>query len=316
VSLTVGELAGLGGLGDHMRIGPQWAWPTHQGTPIIQRGPHGQRFAPIPSNSPGTGVRFWRESEGDFATQGWAPRAAVVGVMGMGAGLPELSETGRNGITKIARMLDDEVGAASLGDVATLRSIDQRARLALETLGKYQAFESSWIPVRAGGWDSSTTVRATLQKVLVDARDKASGRVPPDRSSRSPAAAAALEAAGSLPSGIPGLSVAEAAELAAKAKVAADDAAAAAIQAGEDALAAAKRAYEETLEKGEQAVKVGAIVGGVVLVVGGIALGAYALNALTGAKRAFSPLVPGANPRRRRSAAVSHPARPASFRYE
>jgi hypothetical protein len=300
VSLTVGELAGLG---DSLRVGPQWAWPTHQGTPIIQRGPHGQRFAPIPSESPGPGVRFWRESESPaFASAEWVPRPAVVGVMGLGAGLPELSEAGRNGLTKIARELVSELEAAR--GLKALEVVDQKARLAMETLGKYQAFEASWRPVLAGGWDSSQDVRASLQGVRANALRMARGGSAVDYSNRSPVAAGAAEfVVRTAPSGIPGVSVGDAVDGA----VAVDRAATRAV---DDALEAVGRAKDELERRAKAASDTAATAGKVLAVTAAVVIGAYALGNVAAFKQAFSP--PARNPRKRRSAA----ARPASFRYE
>lgn len=68
-----------GGLGDHIRVGPQYIPAAIRGTPIVQRGPHGRRFAPLPSDDD-PGVRFWSETL--YQPGEWTPRQHTTGVMG------------------------------------------------------------------------------------------------------------------------------------------------------------------------------------------------------------------------------------------
>jgi hypothetical protein len=68
-----------------MRIGPQYYPPRRFGVQVIQRGPHGARFATDPAQ-PGGGFKWWSEQllDRNADAHWWQPQQQVVGVLGLG----------------------------------------------------------------------------------------------------------------------------------------------------------------------------------------------------------------------------------------
>lgn len=96
----------LSGLGDALHVGPQVALPAFRGVPIIQRGPHGARFAPIPSQA-GGGIRFWSETEGRVGGETWTPKTTVVGIMGLGEISDDLKKEWTERVSQLEKLVKD-----------------------------------------------------------------------------------------------------------------------------------------------------------------------------------------------------------------
>jgi len=85
-------------LGGFLQVGPAFYPELPRGAQIIQRGPHGHRFAADPvvsrltGQQRGSGFRWWKEqmdAGGDYEGY-WQPNQIVEGVMGLGAA-PDVS---------------------------------------------------------------------------------------------------------------------------------------------------------------------------------------------------------------------------------
>jgi len=69
-----------------LQVGPQYYPPRVNGAQIIERGPHGARFAAGPQRQPDGTFRWWSEqmsNAGDYKGY-WQPQQRVLGVMGLG----------------------------------------------------------------------------------------------------------------------------------------------------------------------------------------------------------------------------------------
>lgn len=156
------------GLGDHLRVGPQYVLPADRGMPIVERGPHG---APLSKPDPSRPLRFWSERR---ITQEWTPKQRVTGVMGMGAGRPEASDDVKKSLSEQARTLasnskgvSPETASSIISSANALQAqLDSyqpwKQESALRTFAMIATFGAASL-VMGGGYDESQTIRENLQ---------------------------------------------------------------------------------------------------------------------------------------------------------
>jgi hypothetical protein len=162
---TIDELM-HGGIGDHMRVGPQWIEPSNRGMPVIQRGPHGMRFGPDPMRANGQ-LHWWRESVSDVP---YRTGQAVVGIMGMGALGGEASDEIKDRLTKEAKAQSKQVEETY--NTYELRTLIRLADERMAEVSGYRQFQAGWsgLPIVGKSWWSSTKIRgesyATKQRAL------------------------------------------------------------------------------------------------------------------------------------------------------
>lgn len=131
MTLSMRELAGLG---DHLPIGPQVVPHTQNGVAIVQRGPHGVRFAPPISTGPG-GVRWWSEIEDAKANKQYVPQETIVGVMGLGA----TSDPDATTIAVFRSEIQTAKQYLDRGDTRAASMFAERARVALSRMSAKNA---------------------------------------------------------------------------------------------------------------------------------------------------------------------------------
>jgi len=91
----------LGALADFVTLGPQYYTTDRpNAVQVIQRGPHGMRFAADPVRTRegkirGSGFRFWNEQQVMRPDEKWYPREKVVGLMGLGQEPPDIERLAR-----------------------------------------------------------------------------------------------------------------------------------------------------------------------------------------------------------------------------
>lgn len=98
-----------------MEVGPHYYPPRPYGAQVIQRGPHGMRFAGGPQRDPVTGkFRWWHEQAlqaGEYR-HFWQPQQQVVGVMGLG-NLPVVSTGPAQGFSGLGQTTPARLAKAS-----------------------------------------------------------------------------------------------------------------------------------------------------------------------------------------------------------
>ena len=146
---------GMNQLGDHIRVGPQMVPAVTRGVPIISRGPHGARFAPLPG--PGEQhVRWWSES---LVPGSYTPQQRVTGVMGLGALGGEAPSSVKVDISNKAKELEARFNSGDRSSTLSARADD-----ILRELGNFSPFGEDR-PWQVGDWDDSQTIRSRMFRI-------------------------------------------------------------------------------------------------------------------------------------------------------
>lgn len=167
------------GMGDHLRVGPQYYPAASRGTPIIQRGEHGAWLGrPVPVRTGAAEPQFQLAFyEGTQRQPGVlnVPQQRVTQLMGMGAMKGELPDDKKNAYSRTAEAL---AAASKTANTFSAPAFRDQARRILEDLDAHQAFEASYMPIRLGGYNQSQTIRANLQITLQNTRRVLEGEQP------------------------------------------------------------------------------------------------------------------------------------------
>jgi hypothetical protein len=171
------------GMGDHLRVGPQFVPRASRAAMVIQRGPHGQRLAPAePSRGGPEGeLRWWRETL--YQPGDWVPQQKVVGVMGMGAmsGRPVAANSTKVQFTNISRAI---LSSAKNNPVGTMPSVISQAEVQLSQVNNFDFWSApkvSWWGWGSseGDWISSNEVKSNLRNAQIIARNRIAGTEAP-----------------------------------------------------------------------------------------------------------------------------------------
>jgi hypothetical protein len=154
----------LAGLGDHMKVGPQYQVPTNRAVTLVQRGPHGQSLFP-PTRYGGNGIGWWNEQAQPTP---WTPKQKVVSLLGMGGSQREASRAEKVRLTNTSKDLQrktqdvERLASSNKRKVATAFSVAQHARTAIAELEKLQMWNADWSVLPPASWDGSQTIRGRL----------------------------------------------------------------------------------------------------------------------------------------------------------
>lgn len=160
----------LAGFGDHLRVGPQYVLPADRGTPVVERGPHGQYLSTRNLKDP---LQFWAAGR---VAQPWTPRQRVTSIMGMGAGRAEAERSTKADLSKRAKALATTAQGTIDPDAITA----QANALEVE-LNSYEPWSDYNFGLFGFGtiYDDSQTVRSNLQSARNNAQ-RARGNRPAD----------------------------------------------------------------------------------------------------------------------------------------
>jgi hypothetical protein len=166
---TLDDLA-AGGIGDSLRVGPQWIKPSNRGLPVIQRGPHGQTLSPPLSREDGQ-LRWWREN---VSSQPYVPQQKVVGIMGMGGSDVAHHDT-KIELTKAAKVLVEQ--SLSLPTTA-LPGVLAAATTMNARLDTFQHWDREYFFTRFKWAEDSQVIRSNFQLARQNATRRMQGRPP------------------------------------------------------------------------------------------------------------------------------------------
>jgi len=180
-------------LGDFMRVGPQVYPERPNAVQVIMRGPHGKRLAADPvrtreGRARGSGFRTWIEQLNVPANESWNPPQKVVGLLGLG-GAAEADRDTKVKLTAWAKSLNARSQTVA---PAMASPLEAEIRAATSNLDMFQPWDDSdalsvaarvlsWGMVDTSRYDSSQTVRANLQRALLNVRIRTGvreGRIP------------------------------------------------------------------------------------------------------------------------------------------
>lgn len=162
------------GLGDSMRVGPQYVVPTNTAAQIIQRGPHGKWISPPLSVGPSKDrqeFRWWNSYT--HTTLPWVPPQTVVGVAGL-SGITEASFWEKRSLSSAAKEIKQlaiQCSRTGLGN--------QSCSIVLQTAKTFRArlrtFEH-WGEGLFGIYDAWNVIDMTAQQAEVIASKKIQGQ--------------------------------------------------------------------------------------------------------------------------------------------
>lgn len=167
------------GLGDSMRVGPQYQMPTSRAVPLIERGPHGAPLYPASQAIPGRGFVFWNQYDsGDWNAinhmppRARAPKQEILSLLGMGDLLPEASMLDKRKWTALSKELHSQ---AKSFEKSLLPPLISKAKALASVVNQHRSWDDGFL----GAWDSQQRITIRARQALTIAQSRLQGHAPP-----------------------------------------------------------------------------------------------------------------------------------------